>query len=111
VVVPGLIKEHKGVNLPDVRLNFEGLTPKDRINVRFCAENKIDYIAQSFVRTKKIFYALRDELASRRYRCGMIAKIEDRQGVQNIDEIIRVCDASWLLGVTWACHCRFTKCL
>ncbi len=92
VIVGGLIKERKGINLPDVHLDFEGLTPKDRLDIGFCAENKIDLLAQSFVRTQKDIAVVKEMMKSHAYRCPVIAKIENREGIKNIDDIIRVSD-------------------
>ncbi|MFA6358405.1 MAG: pyruvate kinase [Candidatus Omnitrophota bacterium] len=92
VIIPGLIKEHKGINMPDIRLDFKGLTLKDKVNVNFCIENKIDYIAQSFVRSKDDMLALKQYLKGCRHSFKLIAKIENREGINNIDEIIKVCD-------------------
>jgi pyruvate kinase len=78
--------------MPDVRLDFKGLTPKDKADIRFCVENKLDYIAQSFVRNKDDILALRKHLKNCRHQCRVIAKIENRQGIKNIDSIIKVCD-------------------
>lgn len=92
VVIPGLIKERKGINMPGLKLSFKGLTLKDREDIRFCMENKIDYIAQSFVRDKEDILALREYLNGFRQKTQVIAKIENREGIRNIDDIIRVCD-------------------
>jgi len=92
VVIPGLIKEFKGINMPDVRLNFKGLTPKDKLGIDFCIKNKIDYIAQSFVRNEKDIIILRERLKDCPYGLKVIAKIENREGIKNIDDIINVCD-------------------
>lgn len=92
VIVPGLIKEHKGINMPDVRLEFKGLTHKDREDIRFCLGNKLDYIAQSFVRNKADIIALREEFKNSPHKCRVIAKIENREGIKNIDEIMGVCE-------------------
>lgn len=92
VVISGLIKEHKGINMPDTKLGFKGLTAKDRECIRFCVENKIDYIAQSFVRNKDDILIIREYLKSYPYKYQLIAKIENREGINNIDEIIKVCD-------------------
>lgn len=88
VAVGGIIKEHKGINMPDVRLDFRGVTQKDRGDIRFCLENKVDYIAQSFVRSKEDICALKGEFRGNLYKCQVIAKIENREGIRNIDEII-----------------------
>lgn len=92
VFIGGILKEHKGVNIPEAKLKFSGLTEKDKEDIRFCIENQLDYIAQSFVRNKfdilKIRGLIKDNLPS----CQIIAKIENRQGIKNIDEIINVSD-------------------
>jgi len=92
VVIPGLIKERKGINMPDIKLSFKGLTAKDKENIRFCMENEIDYLAQSFVRSKDDILVIREYLKNCPYKCRIIAKIENREGIKNIDEIIKVCD-------------------
>jgi len=92
VIVGGMIKEHKGINIPGVRLDVTGLTRKDKEDIHFCIEHKVDYIAQSFVRNKKDILDLRAHLKSHSHSCGVIAKIENPEGIRNIDEIISVCE-------------------
>ena len=92
VVIPGSIKERKGINMPGVKLNFKGLTAKDKKDIYFCVENKADYIAQSFVRNKEDILIIRERLGNCAYKPGLIAKIENREGIKNIDEIIKACD-------------------
>jgi pyruvate kinase len=92
VVIPGLIKERKGINMPDVKLDFKGLTAKDKANLDFCRENKIDLVAQSFVRGSEDITVLREYLRNSGYRPGLIAKIENREGILNLSEIMRVCE-------------------
>ncbi|MCX5657346.1 MAG: pyruvate kinase [Candidatus Omnitrophica bacterium] len=92
VAIPGLIKEHKGINMPDVQLNFKGLTPKDKTDIDFCIKNNIDYISQSFVRSENDILVLRKYLKNYPHKLQVIAKIENREGIKNIDEIIKVCD-------------------
>lgn len=92
VVVPGVVKERKGINIPDVRLRFKGLTDKDKKDIEFGIAHDVDYIAQSFVRTKSDILALRDFLGGRLAGCRIIAKIENRQGIANLDEILGVSD-------------------
>lgn len=89
VIVGGTLKEHKGVNIPRAKLSFKGLTGKDRENILFAIRHKLDYLAQSFVRNKN------DVLRIRKLTGGkikLIAKIENREGIKNIDEIIEVSD-------------------
>jgi len=92
VVVPGLIKEHKGINMPGIKLNFKGLTAKDKQDIRFCIENKIDYIAQSFVRSQDDILTIRKYLEDYPRKYQIIAKIENREGINNIDQIIKASD-------------------
>ena len=92
VIVGGMIKEHKGINIPGAQLDVTGLTRKDKEDLRFCIEHKVDYVAQSFVRNKQDILDLRAYLKSHSHACGVIAKIESREGIRNIDEIISVCD-------------------
>ena len=92
VLVPGVLKEHKGVNIPGVSLKFKGLTPKDKRDIEFGIKNRVDYIAQSFVRSKADIVPLRALIRSRLPQAKIIAKIENRQGIRNMDEIIAVSD-------------------
>lgn len=92
VVIPGLLKENKGVNIPDVNLKFKGLSDKDKADLDFGLKNKVDYIAQSFVRDKHDIMLIRDLVKTRLPDCQVVAKIENRQGIKNIDEIIKVSD-------------------
>jgi len=91
VLIGGFLKEHKGVNIPQSGLFFPGINPKDIEDIIFCERHGVDYIAQSFVRTKK------DVLEVRRFleagsRTRIIAKIENREGIRNIDAIIEAAD-------------------
>ncbi len=92
VIVGGPIKEHKGINIPGVKLDVTGLTRKDKEDVHFCIEHRVDYIAQSFVRNKQDILDLRAHLKCHAHQCGVIAKIENWEGIRHIDEIISVCE-------------------
>ncbi len=92
VVVGGILKEHKGVNMPDVPLSFEGLTVKDKMHIDFCIEHNLDFLAQSFVRNRHDIELIRDYIGRRWPRGQIIAKIENRQGIDHIDAIIDICD-------------------
>lgn len=92
VVTPGFLKENKGVNIPNIKLQFKGLTDKDRIDIQFGIKNKVDYIAQSFVRDRNDIIQIRDLVKPRLPNCQIVAKIENLQGIKNIDEIIDVSD-------------------
>jgi pyruvate kinase len=92
VIIGGWIKEHKGINVPGVQLDVTGLTAKDKKNIHFCIEHKVNFIAQSFVRDQKDILDLRAYLKGYEHSCGVIAKIENWEGIRNIDEIIAVCE-------------------
>lgn len=92
VVVPGIIKEHKGINMPGVKFDFPTLNYRDRQNIIFCLEHKIDYIAQSFVRNKEDILVIKELLKKTSYQHQIIAKVENQEGINNIDEIIKASD-------------------
>jgi len=92
VVVPGTLKERKGINIPGINLKFKGLTDKDKFDIQFGIKNKVEYIAQSFVRDKGDILCIRALLKDCHPECKIIAKIENRQGIKNIDEILDVSD-------------------
>lgn len=92
VVVGGLLKQHKGVNIPDVKLAFKGLTSKDKVNLLFCMSHEVDLIAQSFVRSSKDILDLKAFIKGHEHVPRIIAKIENREGIRNIDQILKVSD-------------------
>jgi pyruvate kinase len=92
VIVPGTIREHKGVNIPNARFPFEGLTEKDQRDIDFGIENRVDFIAQSFVRNGQDIADIRDRIRKSNFSCRLIAKIENRDGIRNLDEILEVAD-------------------
>jgi len=92
VVIPGFLKENKGVNVPDIILEFKGLTDKDRSDIEFGIKNRVDYVAQSFVRNQNDVIQIRELVNSRLPGCKIVAKIENRQGIKSIDEIIAISD-------------------
>jgi pyruvate kinase len=92
VVVGGMLKEHKGINIPDINLKFEGLTDKDKNDLLFGIANKVDFIAQSFVRDSDDILCVREFINHYGFNCPLIAKIENRQGIGNIDRILKVCE-------------------
>jgi pyruvate kinase len=92
VVEGGLLKERKGVNIPDSAIPFVGMTRKDKDDLEFGIGQEVDYVAQSFVRTAKDVEEVRKIVARRLPLCRIIAKIEAREAIKNIDEIIDVSD-------------------
>ncbi|MDP3791762.1 MAG: pyruvate kinase [Candidatus Omnitrophota bacterium] len=91
VVVGGLLKEHKGVNIPQADLKFGPLSEKDRHDIHFCVHHKVDYVAQSFVRTRADILEVKRHL-HHGSSIRIIAKIESGEGIKNIDSIIGVSD-------------------
>lgn len=82
----------KSVNVPGVRINLPSLTEKDKVNIKYAIERDIDFIAHSFVRTKQDILDIREILDEYGSDIKVIAKIENQEGVDNIDEILEVAD-------------------
>ena len=82
----------KSVNVPGVRINLPSLTEKDRNNILYAIEKDIDFIAHSFVRNKQDVLDIRQILDAYGSDIKIIAKIENQEGVDNIDEILEVAD-------------------
>ena len=82
----------KSVNVPGVRINLPSLTEKDRNNILYAIEKDIDFIAHSFVRNRQDVLDIREILDAHNSDIKIIAKIENQDGVENIDEIINVAD-------------------
>ena len=78
----------KSVNVPGVRINLPSLTEKDRKNIDWAIKNEIDFIAHSFVRNKQDVLDIQDILNASKSPIKIIAKIENQEGVDNIDEIL-----------------------
>ena len=93
VVEGGVLKERKGVNMPGVKIPFSGVTEKDMKDLAFGIKHKVDYVAQSFVRTAADVKTIKGRVRPHLPRCGVIAKIESREAIKNIDAIIDVSDA------------------
>lgn len=89
----GIIKDHKGVNVPNVSINLPAITQKDRSDIEFGIRNGIDFIAASFVRKAGDVLAIREILeANGAGYIQIISKIENQQGMDNLDEIIEASD-------------------
>lgn len=93
VVNGGFIKSKKGVNVPNVKLRLPSLTEKDVADLKFGVKEDIDFVAASFVRTKEDVLNIRSVLESEgMYNIQIISKIENKEGLENIDDIIEVSD-------------------
>lgn len=80
----------KSVNVPGVRINLPSLTEKDHTNILYAIEKDIDFIAHSFVRNKQDVLDIQAILDEHHSGIKIIAKIENQEGVDNIDEILEV---------------------
>ncbi|CAM4148318.1 pyruvate kinase [Jeotgalicoccus halotolerans] len=89
----GLLKNKKGVNVPGVSVKLPGLTEKDKEDVKFGIEQGVDFIAASFVRRAKDVLEIREMLESHDGEyIKIIPKIENQEGIDNIDEILKISD-------------------
>ena len=82
------LSNRKSVNVPGVHIELPALTEKDKTNIRLAIEEKLDFIAHSFVRNKSDIKAVQDILDEYNSDIKIISKIENQEGVDNIDEII-----------------------
>lgn len=92
VMNDGVLGAHKSVNIPGRHIDLPALTEKDKHNILFAIEQDIDFIAHSFVRNAQDVKAVQDILDEHHSDIKIISKIENQEGVDNIDEII---DASY----------------
>lgn len=88
IVNGGRLKDHKGMNLPGVKVSAPALTEKDRKDARFALELGVDFLALSFVRTGKDVQDLRELITECGKDTAIISKIEKPEALDNIDEII-----------------------
>ena len=84
----GVLGSHKSVNVPGVHIELPSLTEKDMRNIHLAVDEDIDFIAHSFVRSAADVKAVQDILDERGSDIKIISKIENQEGVDNIDEII-----------------------
>lgn len=87
----GVIRERKSINIPSVHVKLPALSEKDKGFIRFAAEYELDFIAHSFVRNKEDVTAVQEILDETGSKIKIIAKIENAEGVQNLEEILEHC--------------------
>ena len=92
VLNSGVMKNNKGVNIPGVRLSMPYVSQRDRDDILFGIREGFDYIAASFVRTAADIRELRQILDQEDSHIRIIAKIENREGVSNLPDILNVAD-------------------
>ncbi len=89
----GQMSNHKGVNVPNVKISLPAITEKDRDDILFGIENQVDFLAASFVRKKEDVFEIRRILEDNHGEyIQIIPKIENQEGIDNIDEIIKASD-------------------
>ncbi len=88
VMNEGVIKGHKSVNVPSVHINLPALTDKDRTFIRWAVDADIDFIAHSFVRSADDLKEIQDILDAEGSHLKIIYKIENQQGIDNLDDIL-----------------------
>ena len=86
----GVIKGRKSVNVPGVKIDLPSLTERDRMFINWAIDNEIDFIAHSFVRSEKDVLEVQRMLDLKGSNIKIISKIENREGVDNIDKILDV---------------------
>ncbi|MCG2318684.1 pyruvate kinase [Staphylococcus epidermidis] len=88
----GDLKNKKGVNLPGVKVNLPGITDKDADDIRFGIKENVDFIAASFVRRPSDVLDIRQILEEEKAEITIFPKIENQEGIDNIEEILEVSD-------------------
>jgi len=95
VLTGGPLSNNKSINIPDTKIQLPALTDKDREDLRFAAENDFDFVAASFIRKAQDVKDIRAELDKwGGQQIRIIAKIENREGVENFDEILLASDGA-----------------
>ncbi|MBQ3291267.1 MAG: pyruvate kinase [Mogibacterium sp.] len=92
VITGGYLGARKGVNLPGVKVGLPGITDKDIEDITFGLENDFDYIAASFIRDAATIEKIRKMITDAGAKTKIIAKIESKEGIDNLDEIIDAAD-------------------
>ena len=109
VIQGGELKSKKGVNLPNTKISLPAMTEKDVADAIFAIEQKLDWIALSFVKTPRDLQDLQELIAKHsEYKIPIVAKIEMPEALENIDRIVAYCDALMVargdLGVELPAH-------
>lgn len=88
----GVLKDRKTVTIPEIDIKTSSLIERDFEGIKLAALNEVDFVALSYVRSKKDIDQLKKELKKYRFSPKIIAKIETKKAIENIDEIIESCD-------------------
>ncbi len=93
VIHGGSLHSKKGVNLPDTAISTPSLTKKDLADLQFALDNRVHWVALSFVRKAEDIYALREIIRQHKTHSLIVAKIEKPEAIKNLDDIIEATDA------------------
>jgi pyruvate kinase len=93
IVAGGSLGDHKGINLPGVNVSAPSLTDKDRVDAEFALQQRVDFLALSFVRTAADIESLRTIINAASWQPMIVAKIEKREALENASAIIAATDA------------------
>jgi pyruvate kinase len=108
VIVGGVLKNRKGINIPQLKLKSNILTEKDKKCIQFGIKNKVEYFAHSFVRNEVDIQKVSDLVKPYLPEVKIIAKIESGEGVENLEAIVDACDGVMVargdLGVSLPIH-------
>ncbi len=91
IIAGGTIKGRRGVNIPDANLSISSLTPKDKKDLKWGLEQGFDFVTLSFVRNAKDIHDLR-KLIPKEKRVAVVAKIETKFAIENLEEIVDAAD-------------------
>ena len=92
VIEGGILKERKGINIPGAKLEFSSMTEKDKKDLQFGIEHGVDFVSLSFVRNKNDVLEVAEIVKPVLPECKIVAKIENREAIKNIDSIIKAAD-------------------
>ena len=92
VVEGGVIGHRKGVNLPGVDIDLPSIIDDDLVKLDMASTNKVDFVALSFCRTRDDILILREQMAKRNIKAKVVAKIESKKALDNLDELIEEAD-------------------
>ena len=110
VIHGGILKDHKGMNLPDSDLSTTAFTAKDKKDALLAMELGADFVALSFVRNAKDIARLTRFMTQHGKAIPVISKIERPEAVENIDEILVESYGIWWRGVIWVSNCQPNRC-
>lgn len=88
----GILRSRQGINLPGAKLSVPSMTEADRENALWAAQQKVDFISLSFVRSPREIVALKELLRSANSEAYVIAKIEKREALDNLEEVVKASD-------------------